>query len=102
MIIPNDTPPAIAGLLEVIEPMPRQIALHVTVDGRQGQRSYWMTEGGVVFFRRLDGQLLRATEAEARLIMKGLELARRSSTYAVRGRVAEATELDTARGLRAN
>lgn len=99
MIAPNDTPPAILELLESAPPTPQHIALHVTVSGRQGKRAYWMTEGGAVFFRALDGRLRRADEAQARLIARGLELARRSAAFTVEGRVADAAELDAARGL---
>lgn len=102
MTVSSDTPPSIAELLEATPPAPVHIALHVTVTGRQGERAYWMSEGGVLFFRRLDGTLCRATEAQAQRIMKGLELARRSPAFTVRGRVAEAAELDLARGLLAN
>lgn len=102
MITPNDTPPSIEALLEASPPTPRTIALHVTVDGRRGRRAYWMTEGGTVFFRRLDGELRRATAVQARRIMKGLELARRSASFTVRGQVVEASALDVARGLGVN
>jgi hypothetical protein len=98
----NDTPPSIAQLLEAVPPTPRNIALHVTVDGPRGQHAFWMSEGGALFFRRLNGELHRATEVQARLIMKGLELARRSSAFDVKGRVVEDSVLDTARGLHAN
>jgi hypothetical protein len=99
MIIENDTPPSIAELLEAAPPTPRHIALNVQVSGHQGERAYWMTEGGTVFFRALDGQLRRATALQARRIMKGLELARRSPAYTVHGQVVEAADLDLARGL---
>jgi hypothetical protein len=99
LIPTEDTPPSILDLLDVTTPLTRRIALHVTVHGRAGERAFWMTEGGVVFFRRADGRLNRATDNQSRLIMKGLELARRSSAFTVQGRVAEAAELDLARGL---
>jgi hypothetical protein len=99
MIIENETPPSIAELLEAAPPTPQHIALNVRVTGRQGERAYWMTEGGTVFFRNLDGQLRRATPVQARRIMKGLELARRSPAYTVQGQVVEAAELDLVRGL---
>lgn len=99
MIPTEDTPPSILDLLDVTAPQARRIALHVTVNGRAGERAFWMTEGGVVFSRRADGRLNRATDNQSRLIMKGLELARRSSAFTVQGRVAEAAELDVARGL---
>src|SRR5688572_20512692 len=51
MIIENETPPSIAELLEAAPPTPQHIALNVRVTGRQGERAYWMTEGGTVFFR---------------------------------------------------
>lgn len=99
MIESSDTPPSIAELLSPAPPAPSQITLHVTVEGRAGQRDYWMTEGGALFFRRLDGRLCRATEVQARRIMRGLDLARRSAAFEVRGRIAEAGALDRARGL---
>ena len=99
MIIENETPPSIAELLEAAPPATQHIALNVRVTGRQGERAYWMTEGGTVFFRSLDGQLRRATAAQARRIMKGLDLARRSPAYTVQGQVVEAAELDLMRGL---
>ena len=99
MIPTEETPPSILDMLDAEPPQARRIALHVTVDGRAGERAFWMTEGGVVFFRRADGRLNRATDDQARLIMKGLELARHSSAFTVKGRVAEAVELDLARGL---
>jgi hypothetical protein len=102
MITPNDTPPSMLELLEAAPPTPCRIALHVTVEGRQGRRIFWMSEGGTLFFRRADGELRRATEPQARRIMRGLELARRSPPFMVKGRVAEASELDLARGLLAN
>jgi hypothetical protein len=99
MIESTDTPPSILELLDVSPATPRQIALHVTVEGRRGRRAYWMTEGGALFFRRLDGQFCRANLAQTASIMRGLELARRSSAFDVQGRVAEARDLDQARGL---
>lgn len=99
MINQTDTPPSILELLDAQAPAPRQIALHVTVSGPQGERAYWMSEGGTVFFRRVNGELCRANEAQAKAIMRGLDLARRSPSYTVQGRVAEAIELDAARGL---
>ncbi len=99
MITDKDTPPSIAQLLEVALPTPQHIALHVLVSSGQGERAYWMTEGGTLFFRSLDGQLRRATAPQSRRIMKGLELARRSPAFAVSGQVVEAAELDLARGL---
>lgn len=95
-----EDPTSFAALLEPAPPPARQIALHVTVTGRQGERAYWMTEGGELFFRRLTGALCRASQAQARRIMKGLELARHSAAFTVAGRVVEATELEIARGLR--
>jgi hypothetical protein len=95
----EDTPPAILELLAATPPAPRHITLHVTVDSVQGQRAYWMTEGGVVFMRRLDGTLVKTDEQQTRRVMKGLELARHSKSFTVRGRVADAAELDEARGL---
>ena len=102
MITREDTPPAILELLEATPPAPAQIALHVTVDGKQGRRDYWMSEGGTLFFNRVDGTLSRATEAQTRLIMRGLELARRSPAFEVHGRTVPASELDFARGLSAS
>jgi len=102
MITPNDTPPSMLELLEAPPPRPRRIALHVTAEGRQGRRIFWMSERGTLFFRRADGELHRATQPQARRIMRGLELARRSPAFTVQGRVAEAWELDLARGLLAN
>ena len=99
MVTQEDTPPHIAALLEAVEPTPRQITLHVAVRSVAGERSYWMTEGGTIFFTTLRGELRRATEIEAKRILKGLDLARRSSAYEVTGRVAEAHDLDVARGL---
>ena len=99
MILRSDTPPSIAELLQSAPPAPRHIALHVTVDGRHGQRTFWMSEGGALYFRRADGRLCRANEPQARRIMKGLELARQSAGFTVRGQVVEANELYIARGL---
>ena len=99
MIVREDTPPELLGLLEPAPPAPTQIALHVSVEGREGRRDYWMTEGGTMFFSRLDGALCRASEQQIGLILRGLELARRSSAFEVRGRTVPAAELDVARGL---
>ena len=99
MTVREDTPPEMLGLLEPAPPAPTQIALHVSVDGRQGRRDYWMTEGGRMFFNRLDGTLCRATEQQIGLILRGLELARRSPAFEVSGRTVAASELDIARGL---
>ena len=98
----EDTPPSILDLLEPLAPSPAQIALHVTVDGKQGRREYWMSEGGKLFFNRLDGSFCRATAEQTRLIMRGLDLARRSPTFEVSGRTVSAGELDFARGLSAS
>ena len=95
----EETPPSILELLAATPPSPRHIALHVTVESAQGQRAYWMTEGGVVFMRRLDGTLLKADEQQTKRVMKGLELARHSKSFTVRGRIAEAAELDQAQGF---
>ena len=102
MITREDTPPAILELLEPAPPAPAQIALHVTVDGKQGRRHYWMSEGGTLFFNRVNGTFSRATEQQTRLIMRGLELARHSPSFEVHGRTVQASELDTVRGLSAN
>ena len=99
MTVREDTPPEMLGLLEPVVPAPTQIALHVRVDGQQGRRDYWMTEGGRMFFSRVDGALCRATEQQVSLILRGLELARRSPAFEVRGRTVSALELDIARGL---
>jgi hypothetical protein len=99
MISSEDTPPSIVDLLDAVAPPTRRIALHVTVGGRSGERAFWMTEGGAVYFRRTDGRLNRATQEQANLIMRGLELARRSSAFNVQGRMVDAAELDLARGL---
>jgi hypothetical protein len=99
MVTQEDTPPHISALLEALEPTPRQITLHVAVKSVAGERSYWMTEGGTIFFTTLSGELRRATEVEASRILKGLDLARRSPSFEVVGRVAEAHDLDIARGL---
>ena len=101
MIAREDTPPAILELLEPTPPAPAQIALHVTVDGKRGRREYWMSEGGRLFFNRVDGSLCRATADQTRLIVRGLDLARRSPAYEVQGRTIAAGELDFARGLAA-
>ena len=99
MITHPDTPPARLELLEPLPPTPAQIALHVTVQGHEGRRQFWMTEGGALFFTRLDGSLNRATAVQARRIMHGIDLARRSPSFTVQGRTAAASELDAARGL---
>lgn len=99
MMTHEDTPPALLGLVEPVTPMPAQIALHVAVNGPRGRRDYWMSERGNLFFNRLDGRLCRATAEQARLIMRGLDLARRSAAFEVRGRTIPASDLDFARGL---
>ena len=97
-----DTPPAMLELLDATPPAPTQIALHVTVEGAHGPRQYWMTEGGILYFRRVNGVLARATAPQAQRIMRGLDLARRSPAFAVRGRTVSIAELDQARGLLAS
>jgi hypothetical protein len=86
-------------LLDASPAAPRQIALHVTVRGRRGQREYWMTERGTLFFNRLDGRLCRADAQQSANIMRGLELARHSSAFQVQGRAADLHELHQVRGL---
>ena len=98
-MILEDTPPALAELLEAAPPAPQHIALHVTVSGAAGERAYWMTEGGILFFRGLDGRLLRANEEQRRHIARGMDLARRSPAFDVRGQIVDASVLDAARGL---
>ncbi len=99
MTTQNDTPPSIQALLEPAPPVPSQIALHVTVTGQQGSRQYWMDESGSLFFSGIDGSFRRATEQQTKLIMRGLDLARRSAAFQVRGQAVAAEELDRARGL---
>jgi len=99
MTTQNDTPPSIMALLEPATLTPSQIALHVTVTGRQGSRQYWMDEAGALFFTSIDGTFHRATTDQSKLIMRGLDLARRSSAFQVRGQAVAAEELDRARGL---
>ena len=99
MTLQADDPTSIMDLLEPVHPPVQQIALHVTVTSRHGHRAYWMTENGAVFFRRLDGQLRRASSAQAHRIARGLEMARRSDDFVVTGRVVNAVEAEIARGL---
>lgn len=101
MMTHEDTPPALFGLVEPAPTAPAQIALHVSVESPRGRRDFWMSERGSLFFNRLDGSLCRASTQQAGRIMRGLDLARKSASFEVRGRTIPAADLDFARGLSA-